>query len=323
MASPMTARILDFDPGELVNAYDNSLLRHNSTNQATAQHLARLSAVLQTTIELAEILRLFMEETSRSISITGLHYQHKSAHYEYQLGQQSGHSSSYRLQTNEDYLGELTFYRLKKRFSDTELDFLEQLLSTLVYPLRNGLRYREAVKSALTDSLTGAGNRISMENAMAREFDLAARYHQPLSILMLDLDHFKAINDRYGHGAGDQVLKTVAQTLRATSRCADMTFRYGGEEFVIILNKTDASGAKISAERLRATIAGLSCIYDNQEIPVTISVGVATLCHGESKESLLRRADQALYRAKENGRNQICLAEPLLETTPHETDSTC
>lgn len=316
MATPMTARILDFDPGELVSAYgDTPRFNKDITSRATAQHLARLNAVLQTSIDLPEILRLFNEEISRSVAITGLTFEHKASHYEYALGEINGHSTSYRLQTKEDYLGELTFYRNSQRFEEKELVFLERLIASLVYPLRNGLRYQEAIRSALTDGLTGAGNRISLENVMSRELDLAARYHQPLSILMLDLDHFKSINDSYGHAAGDQVLKSVAQTIRATSRCADMTFRFGGEEFVVLLNKTDAEGATITAERLRSTIAGLSCIYDKNDIPVTISVGIAVFGGNETKEELLSRADKALYIAKANGRNQIIMAEPTTEPT--------
>lgn len=311
MATSMTARILDFDTTKLVNAYGETTRRRSDSipPRVTAQHLARLSAVLQTTLDLGELLQLFFAEVSRSVAVSGISYEHKAYRCEHNLGDPSGHSTSYRLQTKDDYLGELTFYRLKERFQDKELAFLENLISCLVYPLRNGLRYQQAIRSALTDPLTGTGNRINMENVLDREYELAQRYHQSLSVLILDLDHFKAINDNHGHAAGDQVLKTVAQTLRATSRCADTTFRYGGEEFVILLNKTDANGARISAERLRATIAGLSCIYDSREIPITVSIGAATLRSGESKESFLKRADMALYTAKQNGRNQVVLAD--------------
>ena len=177
-----------------------------------------------------------------------------------------------------------------------------------MYPLRNGIRYQEAIRSALTDPLTGAGNRICLDNVLAREFELASRYQQPLSILMIDIDYFKRVNDTFGHAAGDKVLKTVAETLRVTSRCADMAFRYGGEEFVLLLNKTDLAGARIIAERLRSTIAGLSCIYENSEIPITISIGIAEVREGETRDNLLKRADDALYKAKHSGRNQVQVA---------------
>lgn len=308
MANAMTARILDFDTSKLAQVYGENH-RKLAANRARNQMLARLTAVLQTTIELPEILRLFFLEVGRAIPVEGISFSHIASGSEISLGDVSGHNVNYRLQTKDDYLGEISFHRLSDRFQDTELALMESLLASLVYPLRNGLRYQEAVRSALTDALTGAGNRISMENVMNREFELAARYDQPLSILMLDLDHFKRVNDTYGHAAGDYVLKTVAKTLRAASRGVDMTFRYGGEEFVVLLNKTDLTGANITAERLRSTIAGLSIIHDGKEIPVTISVGVASLHKQESMHSFMERADRALYQAKKGGRNQIIAAE--------------
>ena len=126
---------------------------------------------------------------------------------------------------------------------------------------------------------------------------------------MIDLDYFKKVNDNYGHAAGDYVLKSVVRSLQATSRTADMTFRFGGEEFVVLLNKTDVAGACITAERLRATIADLSFNFEGTNIPVTISLGAATLRSGESKEALLGRADKALYRSKSKGRNCLTHAD--------------
>ena len=265
---------------------------------------------LQTTIELDKILQLFYQEIERSLSVSGMSYTHAANQYEHTFGEPAGNSSLYRLQTSDDYLGEINCYR-STRFREQELAIIEQLIRSLVYPLRNGLQYEEAVKRALMDPLTGAGNRICMENALTREFQIATRYQDPFSILLLDIDHFKSINDHYGHTAGDAVLKAVVRAIQNTHRHVDMTFRYGGEEFVVILNKTDLTGAKITAERIRAAVAGLSIIFEQQDIPVTISIGVATLQHGESRQLLFDRADQALYHTKTNGRNQICALEPV------------
>ena len=310
MSTAMTATILDFDTHEVLGVYGGKDKLASQKNKQIALHAARLNVVLQTTIELSEILQIFYKEVAVILKIDGLVYEHKANSTQFVLGKNAGHSSHYVLQTTDDYLGELSFFRQKQGFEKEELGIIEELIGSLVYPLRNGLRYQEAIRSALTDSLTGAGNRICLDNVLAREFDLAERYQQPLSLLMVDIDFFKKVNDNFGHAAGDKVLRTVAETLQITSRCADMTFRYGGEEFVVVLNKTDLAGAKIIAERLRATIAGLSCIYDNQEIPITISIGVATMRGGENKDDLVKRADQALYEAKRNGRNQIQVAEP-------------
>ncbi len=309
MSTAMTSTVLDFDTGELIGVHTNKEEIITPKAQKAAHHAARLNAILQTTIELPEILQIFYQEISALLNIEGINYDHKANGFQYSQGLNSGHSSHYALQTKDDYLGELSFFRRKVKFSQAELRLIESLIASLVYPLRNGLRYQEAIRSALTDALTGAGNRICLDNVLTREFELAQRYRQPLSVLMLDIDHFKCVNDNFGHAAGDKVLKTVAETIRNASRCADMTFRYGGEEFVVVLNKTDLPGAKITAERLRTTISGLSCIYDHTDISITISVGVATLIPGETKDEFLKRADKALYMAKENGRNQIQAAD--------------
>jgi len=308
MANPMSAIILDFDTSKLVSTLGDSPRRQAQQDRGRQQMLARLSTVLQTSIELGEILRLFHAEVSRAVTLHGISFSHAASNVEHAIGETSGHAVNYRLQTKDDYLGEISFHRRGDRYSDSELSLLESLLASLVYPLRNGLRYQEALRSALTDSLTGVGNRVSMENVMTREFELAVRYEQPLSALMVDLDFFKRINDTYGHAAGDYVIKTVAKTLRAASRNADMTFRYGGEEFVLLLNKTDAQGARITAERLRSTIEGLAIIIEGRTIPVTISVGVASLCRMETMHGFIDRADRALYGAKEAGRNRVVVA---------------
>lgn len=270
----------------------------------------RLTAILQRTLDLSELLTLFYQEVQQLVASNSCHYHLDSENIEVNLGKKATHSCCYRLLTKDDYLGEVTFTR-KTRFTKPEIKQLEDCISTLIYPIRNALRYREAIKSALTDSLTSAGNRVAFENSFQRELDLADRYKTPLSVLMVDLDHFKLVNDTYGHAAGDEVLKTVVQEIKQTTRCADMTFRFGGEEFVVLLNKTNEAGARIIAERLRAAIAGLSCVYDQTEIPITISIGCATLKEGEDKEQLLERADKSVYEAKAQGRNRVISAEVL------------
>ena len=312
MGANVSARIVDLDTSALVNTSGNG----QPEMLLEAQALARLSSVLQTTIELPEILRLFYREAQRAVMLDGISYQHQSQPFDYSIGHIAGHSSHYRLQTNCDFLGELSLHRLKQPFTDEDLRRLDKLVTTLIYPVRNGLRYLEAVRASLTDGLTGAGNRINLDNVMGREVDQANRYQQPLSVLLIDLDHFKRINDIYGHVTGDYVLKMVANTLKASSRSADMTFRFGGEEFVVLLNKTDIAGAKVTAERIRQNIENLCLHYANKQIPITLSIGVAALCHNEDKESLLERADRALYQAKQNGRNQVMVAEPALARAP-------
>lgn len=306
MATPLQATTLDFDTTKLISIYGEIERRKSAESDLRP----RLNAVLQTTLDVGEIMRLFFEQIQVAVQVDGIAYTQNAFTVNIEIGESHPHSCSYRLQTKEDYLGELIFYR-KRPFVQRDTRMLELLISALVYPLRNALRYQEAVRSALTDPLTGAGNRIALENVMGREFELAVRNNKPFSVMLIDIDRFKSINDNYGHSAGDLVLKSIVKSIKSTSRLTDMAFRYGGEEFVVVMNNTDAKGAQIIAERLRAAIAGLSCIYDNSEIPVTVSIGTATWTMNESREHLFNRADTALYAAKHNGRNQVCVSENL------------
>ena len=288
-----------------------SSIEHHSKNdtvktvEATKTHLYVL---MQTSLDLKELLTLFKNEIESILAVESCHYQNRALDLQISLGDRKRHNCTYRLLTQDDYLGELVFTR-KTRFSEAEIETLETLICTTIYPIRNALRYREAMHSAITDALTGAGNRVSLNTSLGREYELAKRYNQPLSLLMIDLDHFKGINDQFGHAAGDRVLQQVAREIQQTSRCADMTFRYGGEEFVVLLNKTDKKGAEVIAERIRVAIENLNCVQDQARIPITTSIGCTTLMDNDGIDDLLHKADKALYVAKSNGRNQVCLAD--------------
>ena len=146
-----------------------------------------------------------------------------------------------------------------------------------------------------------------MESTLKREIGLAQRHNNPLSVILLDIDHFKKINDHYGHLHGDQVLAKVAQCAKETIRDSDIIFRYGGEEFLILLTNTSLDGACLLGERIRNEIMKLQ-MADLPSAKVTVSLGVATLHSGDEQQNFIDRADKALYQAKEKGRNRvICL----------------
>ena len=162
---------------------------------------------------------------------------------------------------------------------------------------------------AATDGLTGLANRRQFDEALAREYSRLARSRQLLSVLLADIDHFKAFNDRYGHVRGDECLQAVAHAIAgATLRAADLAARYGGEEFACILPETDARGARVIAERIRAAVAALAIVHaDAPSGAVTVSIGIASeACRpGGTGAALVMRADAQLYRAKANGRDLI------------------
>jgi two-component system cell cycle response regulator len=165
-----------------------------------------------------------------------------------------------------------------------------------------------SIEMAITDALTGLYNRRYMENHLATLIDQAASRGKPLAVLVLDIDHFKSVNDTYGHDAGDDVLREFALRMRKSIRGLDLACRYGGEEFVVVMPETDMSVAAAVAERLRRRIASepFSIQQGTGSIEVTISVGIATLDQrSENGANILKRADQALYRAKRDGRNRV------------------
>ncbi len=163
---------------------------------------------------------------------------------------------------------------------------------------------------ATTDNLTGLTNRRVFFERLGIEFRRAVRYHRPLSVIMADLDHFKTVNDRFGHPFGDLVLAVTAQALRGNVRESDVVARYGGEEFVLMLPETSRAEAMVVAEKLRAAIEAQDYTDGIQSTRITISLGVASLPESApvDVEDLLRRADDALYAAKHGGRNRAVAA---------------
>lgn len=164
----------------------------------------------------------------------------------------------------------------------------------------------ELQRLAATDALTGVNSRRQFLDLAERERVRAARYGRDMAFLMIDIDHFKAVNDTYGHAAGDAVLAAMADASRAELRETDVFGRLGGEEFAVVLIENDVLSAAVVAERLRARIMLTPILVDNTEIQITVSVGISTLLgEADTLESLIKRADQALYRAKHDGRNRI------------------
>ena len=162
---------------------------------------------------------------------------------------------------------------------------------------------------AITDGLTQVANRRHFDERIHEEIDRSQRYGRPLVLLLLDIDHFKKVNDSYGHPAGDAVLRRVADICRASIRTLDLVARFGGEEFAILLPETDIPGALQLAERIREEIAASPVVYGPHTIQVTASLGVAATENGDrDSEQLLKAADEMLYAAKQGGRNQVACA---------------
>jgi diguanylate cyclase len=169
---------------------------------------------------------------------------------------------------------------------------------------------------ARTDPLTGFGNRRALSDLVAKEVARSRRTKAPFSLAVLDLDHFKNINDQHGHDAGDRALVHVARVAKASLRETDDVFRYGGEEFVVALVGANAEGARFVMDRMRGLVEGAPLVLENCSLILRFSAGVAELAPGENAESLLKRADLALYEAKSAGRNRVVVAAPPAAEPP-------
>ena len=188
----------------------------------------------------------------------------------------------------------------------------------LLARLKNGSRIvklqRESYRNSITDALLGVFNRRYLIHQLRCEVWRAHRYQRPLAVLMVDLDHFKQINDRFGHSAGDQVLMGFARKTRGLIRACDWFARFGGEEFVIVLPETPLEVAGQVAEKVRSELEAVPFVLASGEHRVTASFGVAGLTLGsdENSDVVLGRADQALYRSKQQGRNRITVADEAI-----------
>ena len=289
---PMAAPVHAFDRTELESISDDH---------------ARLTRVLQTTLSLPLLIELFHSELGQRLPLDGLSYTNPEPPCDCSHGRRAHHSCSYNLALGGTALGELVVYR-KHAFSSEEIARLENYLCCLLYPLRNALLYHDALARAHKDPLTGIKNRAALEENLVSEFALARRHGWELALIVFDLDKFKAINDTHGHQRGDCAIKAAARAALGCARDSDNLYRYGGEEFVMLLRNTDARGACMLAERIRATIETLAIECEGARINFTVSAGVASLLGDDSTDSLFDRADRALLQAKDQGRNRVVCA---------------
>ncbi|MBI4698200.1 MAG: diguanylate cyclase [Nitrospirae bacterium] len=192
--------------------------------------------------------------------------------------------------------------------SSFDSHFLSILADQASLAITNATLHKEVEKLAMTDGLTGLYNHKQFQQRLGEEFQRAERMPQPITLMLIDLDHFKKINDTHGHQAGDAVLVGVSAMLKKTLRGIDIIARYGGEEFAAVLLNAESGGAKKIAERLRTKVMNTPFFEEEKKLHLTLSVGISTYPHDAStKEELINRADQSLYYAKNHGRNQVCV----------------
>jgi diguanylate cyclase (GGDEF)-like protein len=223
--------------------------------------------------------------------------------------------------------GEKGFFLLSRSFppplSPEDLRFLETLAASMMTIIKNYQLYEKQKELATIDGMTGLYNHRFFQEALGREVSRSQRYGAMVSLLYMDIDHFKLFNDKYGHQVGDEVLKIVARTIRRNLRDSDVPCRYGGEELVAILPDTPLEGAAAAGEKIRKAVESLRLPVNDQSVKITISAGAAMYpLNATDKQTLIEAADGALYQAKQGGRNQVRLSnvDPYKKEEAAETE---
>lgn len=299
-AYPFAAETL----ADVIKQHKKSIVVDRAHLESLNDRAAKFTSLLQTSLDISTVLKIFAEQAAAVTPFTGITFSNKQSLTDTVIGERARNSCSYQLTLEDESLGEICISH-KQRFSNHDLESLETLISLLLYPLRNCIHFQQAQLAASKDPMTGLNNRRSMDEHIAHESTIAIRYSNPLAMLVLDIDHFKRINDTYGHKTGDCLIKALADIMQNTARRSDYTFRYGGEEFVMLLPNTTPEGAKLVAERIRETIEECECLCHGEIIKMTASIGISSLTADDKDDSLFLRADSALYKAKHGGRNQV------------------
>ncbi len=272
--------------------------------------LLRITNALQSNLRVKEVFQAFAHEVRSIVGKSSLRYSNRTDGITEETGRPQDNHCTYELNLLGKSVGEVAFMR-NQPFTTEEQMIFEVMLCALIYPLRNAIMYERALNSALKDPLTGINNRASMEQHLERSVSSAQRHGTPLSMLMVDIDFFKNVNDAHGHVAGDLVLSAVADSIVGCTRDSDAVFRYGGEEFAVLLTNTKLAGARLLAERIRERANDVVVQANGSRLKVTVSVGAAQLAAGDSKIDLLKHADEMLYRAKSLGRNRVVSLEEV------------
>ena len=220
------------------------------------------------------------------------------------------------LKSKQTHFGSLIVFSSRETISDSELNFLNLFAKQIELAITIADLFQAVKEQAITDGMTGLYNRRYFEEFIKKEATRAVRQNQKFTVIGLDLDHLKQINDKYGHNYGDIAIKAIAEVLKNNARSIDVAARMGGEEFNIILPGVDSEGGCIAAERIRKAIEAVELEKIGH---ITASLGVATyLEHSDDIDELLEITDQAMYESKRNGRNRVTLAKPGYETSWQE-----
>jgi len=263
------------------------------------QFAHRLVEKLQTTLNIDELITIYSEHAKRVVKLSGLQFHSSLGAFELKDSDKQLTPFSFDLELNDEHLGKLVYF-CQYQFSNTIKQKLQSLHQVLVYPLRNALMYQRVLQLATKDALTSLYNRSQFNDSLIQRIENARRHQRKFSLMLLDLDNFKQVNDNFGHKTGDDVLIAFANILKASIRTTDSVYRFGGDEFAILIDDPQFVTNKIIAERVMKSVRNCKIISN---YGVTTSIGFTLAESTDCEENIFARADEGLYEAKAAGRD--------------------
>lgn len=276
--------------------------------QGQAQRLSKIDVfelreMLHLNLDIFALLSAFQKALSDYVPIDSLYFECAACGLILPLGEPASHEAHYHISLHEESLGELVLTR-GRPFESQELDIIKVFVTAMVYPLKNSIEYFVALSRSHTDPLTKIANRAAFDSDFERLFHLAKRHQSPLTLMMLDIDNLKSINDTFGHAVGDEALTDFAAILRQQTRNSEPVYRFGGDEFSILLPMTDMAGAICVAERIQQALSNHQT-KSPTNYTLSASIGLSEMNPDAEKSDLFRVADEHLYQAKSQGKNCV------------------
>ena len=285
---------------QTLNILDNTTPSFNAfnvlANSNKPDSSSGLLEQLQTTLDLDKLLDIFAMEAARYIKFSGLYFKTKMVCKTLRGSRKAKHERQFELKLNDEFIGTIS-YSIDKPISMRHYKDLQRIHQIILYPLKNALQYHQAMQLAMQDGLTGLGNRRYFDEQLKRAMHNANRHHAQVGLVLGDLNKFKAINDTYGHSIGDQVLIQFSNVLRACIRDSDSIFRFGGDEFAIIVENASEYALDIIQNRIDSSLQTNALLAKYQ---IGCCLGTTFMNRADNERSLFDRADQALYRQKIN-----------------------
>lgn len=287
---------------QTLNLLENQTYEYNAfkifdlNNKENAQRKLALMEQLQCTLELDKILNIFAMEASKYISFSGLYFTQGNVRTAIRGSKQGKAERLFELKINNEFLGTLT-YAVNSPISLANYKILEELHQYILHPLNNAIKYKNAMSLAMQDSLTGLANRRYFDEQLKRAMHHANRQKHQVGLVVADLNKFKIINDTFGHHVGDEILKGFAKALELSVRDSDSVFRFGGDEFVIIVEEASQESLFMIESRIQKALDTDALLT---KYNVGCSLGYTFMNRADDEKSFFERADQALYQQKVN-----------------------